>query len=288
MRKAFLWIMCGLLLIATPLSAAASGPQIIDDAGLLTDSQIYELEQRANDLANRYGMDVVILTVESIHGEFVQTYADDYYDQNGYGIGPDYSGLLLLLSMEYRDWAISTCGEAIYAFTDYGIQDVFSQISGYLSQEMYYLAFSTYLDAVEGYMEAYQNGMPLDGFAGEYYGPGSFENATPEDIIYYPGVKGTSWYAKKIILALAIGAVVAGIVLLVMRSKMNTATAQHGASSYMLKNTYRVGLQQDIFLYSQLRKVRKSENSSSGGHGGGSSVHHSSGGRSHGGGHGKF
>jgi uncharacterized membrane protein YgcG len=65
---------------------------------------------------------------------------------------------------------------------------------------------------------------------------------------------------------------------------MNTAKAQHGASSYILKNTYKVGLQQDIFLYSQLRKVRKSENSTSGG----SSVHSSSGGRSHGGGHGKF
>ena len=76
---------------------------------------------------------------------------------------------------------------------------------------------------------------------------------------------------------------------MIMRGQMNTAKAQHGASSYMLKNTYKVGMQQDIFLYSQLRKVRKSENSSAGGHGGsGSSVHHSSSGRSHGGGHGKF
>jgi uncharacterized protein len=176
-------------MISTPLSVCALAPKVIDDAGLLTDSEIADLEQRARELADQYAMDVVILTVDSLNGEYVESYADDFYDQYGYGIGSDYTGLLLVLSMEYRDWAISTCGEAIYAFTDYAIQDVFSQISGYLSQDQYYYAFVAYLDALEVYMEAYRNGAPLDGFVDDYYGPGSYESGTQDEVIYYPAVR---------------------------------------------------------------------------------------------------
>ena len=289
MKRILIFLICGILLFVSPLSVAAQEPKIIDNAGLLTAAEIADLELRAKTLTDQYMLDVVILTVDSLDGKHAESYADDYYDQNGYGIGSDYSGILLLLSMEYRDWAISTCGEAIYTFSDYSIQDIFSQIAEYLSDDQYYFAFIAYLDAIEVYMHAYQDGTPIDDFTDDYYGPGSYEPGMQEEVIYYPTNRDISWYAKKIGIALLVGAIIAGIVLLVMRSKMNTAKAQHGAISYMLRNTYRVELQQDIFLYSQLRKVRKSENNTSGGHrGGGSSVHHSSSGRSHGGGHGKF
>ena len=114
--------------------------------------------------------------------------------------------------------------------------------------------------------------------------PGTYIPGSQDNGVYYEPTRYISWYMQKIGIAFIIGVIVAGIVLLVLRSQMNTARAQHGADSYMLKDTYQVNVQRDIFLYSQLQKVRKSENSS----GGGSSVHAGSSGRSHGGGHGKF
>ena len=185
MKKIILMICC-LLLIITPLSASALTPKIVDNAELLTADERATLEQRANALAGQYGFDVVILTTDSLNGVDSQSYADNFYDQNGYGVGPNYSGILLLLSMEYRDWAISTCGEAIYAFSDYGIQNIFFEIAGYLSENQYYFAFTTYLDSLEVYMEAFQNGAPIDGYVDDYHGPGSYEPGTQEDIIYYP------------------------------------------------------------------------------------------------------
>lgn len=285
MKRATLFLLCMLLILSSPLLSHASTPKIIDEAGLLEDYEVLDLEERAQTLAEKYGMDIVIVTVDSLDGKSSESYADDYFDENGYGIGPQYNGVLLLLSMEYRDWAISTCGEAIYAITDYGIQDLFSQIAGYLSEDNYYLAFSTYLDALEAYFTAYESGHPIDGFWGEYDGPGTYIPGTQDEIVHYEPQKDVQWYAGRIGISFVIGLVVALMVLLIMRSQMNTARAQHGATSYLKQETYQIGVQRDIFLYSQVSKVRKSENSSSGG---GSSVHRSSGSRSHGGGHGKF
>lgn len=285
MKRFLVLCLCLFILTCTPLSAFATAPRIVDDAGLLTQTEIADLETQAKALSDRYGMDIVIVTVDDLNGKSSESFADDYYDDNGYGIGLDFSGILLLLSTEYRDWAISTCGEAIYALTDYGVQRVFSEISGYLSQDQYYPAFCAYLDALEPYLKAYVDGSPIDGVAGNYDGSGIYIPGTQDDIVHYEPVRDISWYSQKIGIAFVIGAVVALIVLLIMRSQMNTAKAQRGAASYMDSSTYHIGLQRDIFLYSQIKKVRKSENNSGGG---GSSVHRSSSGRSHGGGHGKF
>ena len=285
MKRLVIFLVCILLLLSSPLSVLASAPKIVDEAGLLTENEIRKLERRAQALTDQYGMDVVIVTVDSIGGKTVESFADDYFDNNGYGIGPSDSGILLLLSMEYRDWAISTCGEAIYAITDYGIQELFSQMADDLSKDRYYKAFATYLNTLETLFEAYESGHPVDGTPDNYDGPGSYIPGTKDNIVHYEPTHDLDWYARKIGISFAIGLVVALIVLLILLGQMNTARAQHGAGTYLLQNTYRVGVQRDIFLYSQLNKVRKSENSSSGG---GSSVHRSSSGRSHGGGHGKF
>lgn len=285
MKRTIIALSCLILIVLTPLLVVAAEPKIIDDAGLLTATEIADLEDRARELVNQYSMDVVIVTVNSLDGKSSESFADDYYDHNGYGIGPEFSGVLLLLSMEYRDWSISTCGEAISALTDFGVQNVFSEISGFLSQDQYYMAFSAYLDALEPYFQSYYNGTPIDGTSDNYAGPGTYIPSTQDEVIHFEPVRDFQWYLQRFGIAFFVGAVTALIVLLVMRSRMNTAKAQHGAASYMLPGTYQIRLQRDIFLYSQLRKVRKSENSSSGG---GSSIHRSSSGRSHGGGHGKF
>ena len=287
MRRYILIFLCLVLLIVSSLPCMAAQPKIVDDAELLTSDEVALLEAKAQQLTQTYGMDVVILTCYSFTGNSIEAFADDYYDNNGYGIGDDYSGVLFMLSMEYRDWAISTCGDTIYALTDYGTQELFSDIAPYLSDDEYYLAFDAYLDLLEEYFSAYDSGTPIDGVQEEYYGPGSYESATQEDVVYYDEVKDFSWYIKKFFISLVVGAIVALIVLLIMRSNMNTARQQHGADSYVRTGSCNIHRHQDLFLYSTVNKVRRQENSSSGSSGG-SSVHRGSSGRSHGGGHGKF
>ena len=125
MKKAIRLVLVLAILLCAALPVNATSYWIVDDAGLLTEDEITVLDAFAARLVNDYGMDVVILTVESLEGKSSEAFADDYFDDNGYGYGENASGVLLLLSMEYRDWAISTSGDCIRIFSDRQLDNIF-------------------------------------------------------------------------------------------------------------------------------------------------------------------
>lgn len=275
-HKLICLILCLLLLPSLFLSVGAAEQYVIDNADLMSSSEEAALEEKAQALRQEYGMDVVILTVDSLDGKRPQDYADDYYDYNGYAD----DGVLFLLSMEERDWYISTKGNAIYALTDYGIQQVGEGALPYLKNGDYYGAFDAFLDALPTYFSAYNDGAPIDGYAdtsGDYY------HGDQEDVVYYEGQPRR----VNILISIAIGAVIGAITVLIMRACMNTKRPQRSAGSYLNDSSYHLRTNQDLFLYSNVTKTRIQQESSSSG-GGGSSVHTSSSGSTHGGGGGKF
>ena len=85
-------------------------PLLVDDAGLLTEEESSALLNKLEDISQKYENEVGIVTVNSLGGKTAEAYADDYYDYNGYGYGENDDGLLLLISMGEREWAISTYG----------------------------------------------------------------------------------------------------------------------------------------------------------------------------------
>ena len=76
--------------------------------------------------------------------------------------GPDKDGILLLISMEDRDWAISTCGYGITAFTDAGIDYIMAQMQDDLSAGSYAAAFDTYVTLCDTFITQARNGTPVD------------------------------------------------------------------------------------------------------------------------------
>lgn len=294
MKKLLSFLLCAVIFLGLIPDAAATTPKIVDQADLLTYSEEQVLEQMAQELVDEYEMDVVIVTVWSLDGKSAEAYADDYFDYNGYGIGSDYSGVLFLLSMEYRDWAISTCGETIYVLSDYGIEILFESIKGDLGNDDYYSAFYNYLASLDYYFEKYENGSPVDGY---------HDSDVDDYIIYDPNNSGGTVYyepqptagdiIKMVVISLVIGLIAAAITLAIMRATHNTFRPQSNATNYMGSNGFHLTQQKDIFLHSKVSKTLR-ETSSSGGSGrsyrsgGGSSIHRSSSGRSHGGRSGKF
>lgn len=292
MKKLFLILICTTLLFSSTPFASAEPSHVVDHAGLLTNEEILQLESKAQTLVDTYNMDIVILTTWGMDGKSAQTFAEDFYDDNGYGIGSDDSGILLLIAMESREWFISTCGQAIYAFTDYGIDQLAGDILYDLSSGSYYYAFDTYLSLLPEYFKAYESGQPVDSYS--YHEPDIYYPGNSEEHVYYPNYgydtteKDALYYGKTVLISLLIGALVAAIVLYFMRSAMNTAKPQRDAGSYVKSGSYRLNVQQDIFLYSRVTKTRRAENNSGGSSGGGSTVHRSSGGSRHGGRGGRF
>ena len=267
-----------LLVSIAPAAVASSLPMIVDQADILRTEDEIELEAQAQELRKTYQYDIVILTVDSLGGKSAQAYADDFYDAHGYGYDAEGSGILFLLAMNEREWYISTCGKAIYTFTDYGIQTLGEAAFSYLDNENYAPVFSAYLSFLPEYFHAYEDEDPIDGYAdysGDYY------HGDREEIVYYEEDSGPS-----VLLSLFVGLVCASVTVLIMRGSMNTKRRQSNASTYLKSGSYHLKRSQDLFLYSNVSKVRRQQNNTSSG--GGSSVHRSSGGRRHGGGGGRF
>ena len=252
---------CLIILMLSPAVLAASDA-IVDEADLLTQEQEDDLAGLALSIRNTYNMDVVVVVVSSLDGKTSQEYADDYYDYNGYGIGDDYSGVLFLLAINDRDYAISTCGEAIDALSDDDIDYLLDCVFDDFRNGDYYLGLRTYLDNLEN----------------EFY---NYANSKDEVV-----KSKDPNYGKIGVFSLAIGAGAGGIGLATMRSGMNTAKPQVGAQSYLANNSFTLPVNRDTFLYSRTSRTRIQSQSSRGG--GRGSTHVGSSGRTHGGGSRKF
>lgn len=250
MKKLISVFLCLVLCIGLTITAtAAEYPPVFDKAGILSDSDAQFLAERAQEVSQEAGIDLVILTVPSLDGKSAQDYADDYYDYNGYSE----NGVIFLLAMEEREYHISTCGTVIDMLTDDVLYNMEEDFLPYLSEGEYDDAFLDFINSVAVY---------------------TIDDPLADAIV-------------SIFFGSIAGLIVAGISILVMRMGMNTKVSQYDAGDYMNTSTYNLHRNADIFLYSQTSRRRKPENNNSGG-GGGSTVHRSSSGRTHGGRGGKF
>lgn len=265
--KKLLPLLLALLLCMTaviPAFAADSLPRLVDNADLLTDGEESALLMKLDEISVRQKADIVVVTVDSTDGKTPMDYADDFYDYNGYGFGDNRDGVLLLVSMEARDWWITTTGYGITAVTDAGIEYISDKFLSALSDGEYAEAFTQYAELCDEFFTQAKTGEPYD------------TGNLPKEPFHF---------LRNLLIALVIGFVAALIVTNVMKGNLKTVRFQTAANSYVKANSMNVSESRDMFLYTHIdRHAKPKETSSSGG----SSVHTSSSGTSHGGGGGKF
>ncbi|NLE25381.1 MAG: TPM domain-containing protein [Clostridiaceae bacterium] len=238
-------------------------PLLVDDADLLTDVEEKRIESKLERISDDQECEVAIVTVYSLDGKTATEYADDFFDYNGYGYGNDDDGVLLLVSMEDSDLAISTHGYAITAFTDIGLNYMADEFVPYLSSGDFEEAFSLYADLCDDLLTQARNGSP--------YGADSGSSGSEK--------KGFS--PKRLLVSFGIGAVISFIITGIMKGQLKTVRFQPAATSYVKNDSLNITISRDLFLYRKVdrRAIPKNNSSSSSG----SSVHRSSSGRSHGG-----
>ena len=138
-------------------------PRVVDNADLLTGEEEADLAERIASLISELGFDIVILTNGNGYGgKNVVAFADDYYEEHGYGVGSDNSGILFLVDLAERDLYFSTCGKAITVFTDYGINQLYNAVVSYFSNGDYASGFRRFLRELPDYFSAYEQGAPFD------------------------------------------------------------------------------------------------------------------------------
>lgn len=280
--------------IALTINNAEPSRYVVDLANLLSQEQITSLEQKINNIINEYQMDVVILTTYLNNGKEVQDFADDYFDENNYGIGTDKDGLLLVLSFQYNDWYISTSGKAIDMFTDWGIDYLGKVMRPNFSGKEYYNGFNEFLDYTDKFINQALTEKPYDRYSqGDL--PSLYDDYV-SDNTDYEKEEGRFSSNEKIIYSLIGGLIIGFIVSMIRLGNLKTKKAVYNANAYVKENSLNLTKSDDLFLYHTIRKTRKPEPSddhvssrtSSGNKSTGSSTHRSSSGRTHGGGGGKF
>ena len=244
-----------LTIFVLPVSAAS--PRLADEAGLLSVTECAAIEKRLDELSAQYGLDIVIVTADTMGSSTPMEYADDYFDYNDYA--PD--GVLLLVSIEEGDWWISSTGYGITAFTDAGIAYIGDQIVPYLSDGEYAGAFTAFADLCAQFLSQAKSGDPFD------------THNLPKEPFKL---------VRNVIIALVIGLAAAFFATGSMKKKLKSVVQKAQADDYVTPGSLQITKSRDFHLYTHIERREKPKSSS------GSSTHTSSSGTTHGGGGGKF
>lgn len=236
--------------------------RVVDDADLLETVDEKVLLKKLNEISERQECDVVVVTVEGMDGKTAAEYADDFYAYNGYGFGENRDGILLLVSMEDRDWYMSTCGYGITAFTDAGREYMADQFLPMLSDGDYNGAFTKYAELCDDFISQAKTGEPYD--------TGNLPKGSVSPI----------WILGDLI----IGFVIAFILGTKKKSNLKSVRTQKTAQDYAVPGSMVLTVNWDHLVNKVVttRVIQKNNNSS------GSSTHTSSSGTTHGGSGGKF
>ena len=277
LRTLICFVLAPALFLFTLASTAveARAQRVYDQAGLFSNQEVLQLEEKIEGLVAELQLDIVLVTTNDAEGKTARAYADDFYDFNGFGLGSDYDGLLYLIDMDNREAYISTAGAAIDYFSDARIETMLDQIEPYLIDADFYRSGLVFLGDVSKYVSS---GIP----------EGQHRVDESEIGMWGRLKRSLSFTPVYIIISMLIAAIAVGVM-----AAMNRGTVKTTAVTYLDKNSTDLIRSEDKLVNTHVSKTRI-HTPPSGGSGGGfsagsrSTTHRSSSGRTHGGGGRKF
>lgn len=254
--KRFLCCFAAMLLLILPVSADYTPTNVFDHAALLSDEQWIELDRRAAELTAQYGCQVLVVTVDDMGGYSAEDYAQAYFDYCALGYGRERSCIMLLLSMDERDYDIMAHGSGNYIFTDYGKERLSREFLGRFAADDWFGGLQSFIEGTVYFFENDKAGTPID----TDYDP-----------------MGNRFTGRDAFITVGVCFVIALIVLFIMKSKMKTVKRQKAAANYAVSSRFVLRQRGDRFLRRSVHRVRHETPRS----GGGGGTHVNSHGSSH-------
>ncbi len=224
---------------------------IFDLSGLLSAQQRKELEARAADITKRQDCGVYFVLLDdfkqhrgqSLDGVYRTTYL--LYHAARLGVGAQRDGIIILLSMAERDYAMFVYGDyAEYAFDRYGQkhleEDFFFED---LKNDDWYAGISHYLDGCDEYLTCAADGKPV--------------RESPFLLI---------------VLSVLLSCGVAGYICFRMKASMKSVHQKTEADAYVGAGGLRLTKQYDRYTHTTVTRVSRRKDSDSGGSSGTSSY----------------
>ena len=255
MRKKLAGVFLLLTLIVsltTPLTLQAEEQELAyvsDTESLLDDAEWAELEEKAQSVSENHSCGIYIVTVydySQINEEGAFYAAADIYHSNELGIGEGSDGVLLLLSMEERDYGLYVYGESAQeAFGEYAQTELEDVFLDNFADDDWYGGFLDYITTCDEYLQLAEAGTPVT----------------------EPELGPVGAFVTSLIIASVISIIICLLLLLKMRSVKKAA----GADRYMTGGI-KLSVQNDRYINTTVtrRKIERESSSSS------SSSHRSS------------
>lgn len=224
---------------ADAAQAVAYSTRLIDRAGLLNAQEGAEIAALLDQVSEKHGVDVVIVTESTLGGKDMVAYADDFYDDNGYAE----DGILLLYCPNESVRYISTCGKAIDWFDGDNFSTLTEAIKPCFESFSYAEAFTTYAETCDEIIED--------------------ETAFPWLIV---------------VIAVLLGVVLSALIPMnVLKGELKSVRAKAAATDYVRSGSMNLTQDKDIFLYHTVTRTEKPKNNSGNTHTSSSGTSHGGG-----------
>lgn len=227
----------------TPEQTGVDMKYIFDNSDLLTFDEWEKLEARAADISQRHGCGVYVAFVDDFteygYGNDVYKTTYQLYHANELGMGDDRDGIIILLSMAERDYAMFVYGTyAETAFNSYGQEKLEKAFLGNFKEDDWYGGVSNYLSTCDEYLTRADAGKPV--------------RESP---------------ALLIAIAVVASCLLSGAICLFLKRSMKTVHQKVEANEYVAPGGLQLSKQYDRYTHTtEVRsKISSSDDSSSGG-----------------------
>ena len=237
MKKFIYLILVVLLLLGVSVTAFAAINPVVDNAGILTEDEQYQLIQILAPSGNKT---IQIVTVESLEGENIEVYAENSAENTGVGV-------LCVVAVQERKWCITTSPAYEGAIDGYVIDEISALCVPYLSEGNYYGAFTVFAE---------ECGYYLDGYDPEAYASDVRADADSE-----------GGFFGRFLICLLIGLAAGGITAGIMAGLNKSVRPQNSAADYVRSGSMQLRVSRDIYLYHHITRIPKPQNNSSSGGG---------------------
>lgn len=245
---------CFFLFFISVFSLSSQVVNIYDESNLLTQEEISLLTKDAEEVSKEYNI-AVYVTVISDMADYgynnIESFTEFWFDKENLGWPETKDTIMLCLTMADRSYDLFAHGnKGNYAFTDYGKGRIIdNNVLPFLKSGNYFMAFKSYISVLPEYLQAYEQGTPIDIPPKEPHVPNPFKDGIFAFLIsLFPGL--TSCARQK--------------------RKLNNIKPATNANSYIIDDALNLSIQNDFFLRTETHKEYISTTSSSGGgsHGG--------------------
>ena len=243
MKRNFLFsLLAAAVILALCVSTSFAEAQlnyVSDWAGLFTEDENRYLEETAASVSKEFSIGVYIVTVDDYQsygtGDVFETTYGIYHEYT-MGEGENRDGIMLLISIAERDWAMFCYGERCeYAFNDYAQEKLEAAFIDNFNADDWYGGFTDYIEECKVYLQKAAVGEPVR-----------------ESPAFY-------------IIVMAVMSLFAAFIIVgTMWKRMNSVAKEKTAAAYVSGNLNLLG-QSDTFTY-RTETRHKIESSSSGSH----------------------